>query len=754
MFFGDAPPIELNTIHFDPEAFAQIGTKGSIPSDLMTLDGKHGANGAMANMTLLSRSAQEQGTFYIFEDPANPAAHASLFLRDGRLTGAIYWGDALRTVLSSDAPGLSRVSIEDAGQDLPCATTGHDMPDQPLPLDGGVAGACDDGSKVDLLVVYTDAAIVQAGTEVSLLDSIAWAIADSNSIYTGSNIALSARLVGTARMTGYVENASMSVDLSRLTNPADGFLDGVHALRNAAGADLVALIRADGGGACGVAWLLPTNSSTESPLGFSVCALGCFTNRTLTHELGHNMGCCHAPNDGGGCTTGGVFSYSVGHRFTGSDGATYRTVMAYQPGTRIPRFSSPGIVWAGVATGIAGTRDNARTIRETKLAFSNFRCSADGVGSCGSGGNCYAQHAGPGCNSAACCEAVCAIDNYCCLTSWDFVCVSEALNLCSNCGDSGAGSCLAAHSTPSCSDATCCSLVCAADPYCCTNQWDSICVSRAVELCPSCGDAVTGSCYVVHPTTFCDNAVCCDLVCDADPFCCTNRWDFICSARAINDCAGCGNPNAGSCYATHITPFCADAECCASVCAADAYCCNNHWDSVCASTAISNCAGCGNPSGGGCLAVHTSPFCSDAACCLQVCDVDPFCCASGWDTVCVTESLTACVNTCGGSLSGSCCVAHANPFCDDAVCCGTVCVADSYCCTVRWDSICANRAATTCQSCAPPCPTDFNSNGVTDAADLSILLSGWSGSGADLNGNGNVDAADLAILLSAWGPCP
>ena len=43
------------------------------------------------------------------------------------------------------------------------------------------------------------------------------------------------------------------------------------------------------------------------------------------------MGCCHDHDNCGG----GAYSYSWGHRFTGNGGGTYRTVMAYSPGTRI-----------------------------------------------------------------------------------------------------------------------------------------------------------------------------------------------------------------------------------------------------------------------------------------------------------------------------------------------------------------------------------------------------------------------------------
>ena len=54
------------------------------------------------------------------------------------------------------------------------------------------------------------------------------------------------------------------------------------------------------------------------------------------------------------------------------------------------------------------------------------------------------------------------------------------------------------------------------------------------------------------------------------------------------------------------------------------------------------------------------------------------------------------------------------------------------------------------------CPTDFNGDGIVDAADLAQLLGSWGTCGgceADFNGDGMVDAADLAQLLGGWGPC-
>ena len=44
-----------------------------------------------------------------------------------------------------------------------------------------------------------------------------------------------------------------------------------------------------------------------------------------------------------------------------------------------------------------------------------------------------------------------------------------------------------------------------------------------------------------------------------------------------------------------------------------------------------------------------------------------------------------------------------------------------------------------------------------NAADITVVLNGWAGSGAtngDLNGDGVVNAADITVLLNNWGPTP
>jgi hypothetical protein len=56
----------------------------------------------------------------------------------------------------------------------------------------------------------------------------------------------------------------------------------------------------------------------------------------------------------------------------------------------------------------------------------------------------------------------------------------------------------------------------------------------------------------------------------------------------------------------------------------------------------------------------------------------------------------------------------------------------------------------------PPCPADFNDDGIVNVLDLLQLLGAWGESGVpqDLNDDGTVDVFDLLALLSAWGACP
>ena len=196
------------------------------------------------------------------------------------------------------------------------------------------------------------------------------AINAANIAYTNSQMSVEMRLVGVVEIN-YVEDSKLGTNLDRLTD-VDGIIDDVHELRDSLGADFVVLVTAAASAdACGIGWL-NTSFTGASSYAFSVMQLGCLSQYTLAHEIGHNMGCAH---DHLHPAYTGVYPWSFGHRFTA--GAEYRTIMAYAPGTRINYFSNPNVLYNGVATGVAhgleGEADNAGTIDATAPYFSAFR---------------------------------------------------------------------------------------------------------------------------------------------------------------------------------------------------------------------------------------------------------------------------------------------------------------------------------------------------------------------------------------------
>ncbi len=259
------------------------------------------------------------------------------------------------------------------------------------------------------------------------------------------------------------------------------------------------------------------------------------------------------------------------------------------------------------------------------------------------------------------------------------------------------GSCFEARFEPGCANAECCTTVCELDPFCCAVWWDETCVSLATERC-SCGGEDAPACFAAHAGTGCSNPSCCALVCTADPFCCETEWDAICVARALESCAGCGDPAGGSCLAAQPVGSgatgCADGDCCAAICGIDPFCCETEWDAICAGAALTTCGGCGDPANGGCLAANATPSCAETFCCVAVCEMDLFCCTAQWDEICVQTAGLLCAFS----------------------------------------------------------PGDLDGDGVVNAADLSVLLGNWGASGpSDLDDDGTTNAADLSILLGNWG---
>ena len=159
--------------------------------------------------------------------------------------------------------------------------------------DPALSAASSGVSQIDVLVLYTRAAAAYAGGNASIRVKVELLFGETNTAFRNSGV--SARVSGWARPVSYVESQDVGDDLDLLTEPYDGFLDEVHAMRSDLGADLVHLLVAssptassDGSVSCGVAW-----TAQRPTLGFGVTLLDDRCRYTFTHELGHNLGLSH-----------------------------------------------------------------------------------------------------------------------------------------------------------------------------------------------------------------------------------------------------------------------------------------------------------------------------------------------------------------------------------------------------------------------------------------------------------------------------
>lgn len=275
-----------------------------------------------------------------------------------------------------DARGRGWVRELEQNAFAPCATTARHAVEGGQPL-GGTRGACSDtAAQIDVMIVYTPTVRAASGGASGALALANSCIASANSAYAASGVETRLRLVYAGEVS-YTEG-DIGTDLSRLRSTTDGWIDEVHTLRNEHRADMIAMV-SDSSGACGIGYLMTGLSAGFQSSAFTVteytCAVG---NLSFAHELGHNMGCAHDRDNAGG----GLFAYSFGHRWVSTNGRQYRSVMAYSPGTRVPRFSNPDILYIGAPTGVAvgeaGSAHNAQTINLSAGTIAAFRQSGGG----------------------------------------------------------------------------------------------------------------------------------------------------------------------------------------------------------------------------------------------------------------------------------------------------------------------------------------------------------------------------------------
>lgn len=285
------------------------------------------------------------------------------------------------------SPGIHELREIDESLFPPCGMVPADdfqIPPQPMAPQPVAAGACaDDGSLIDMLVVYTAHARSYVGGAAAIQTLINLAEAETNSAYLFSQITTRIRVVGTHEVN-YQESGSSQIDRQRLLFPDDGYMDEVHVLRDQLRADVVSLI-VHNLEVCGRASFAVLPGPTPNPqFAFNVVKDTCATgNFSFGHELGHNQGCRHdraADN-----SDFGAFPYAHGYR---NPSGPFRTIMAvFVPGIpRIPFFSNPGLIYNNLPLGVPidqpDSAHNALAINNTAFLVANFRnrdCNGNGI---------------------------------------------------------------------------------------------------------------------------------------------------------------------------------------------------------------------------------------------------------------------------------------------------------------------------------------------------------------------------------------
>ena len=255
-------------------------------------------------------------------------------------------------------------------------------------------------SEVDVLLLWNPAARALAGGLQRLRAKVDSMVTTANEAYRAGGVAQRVRLVGAAE----IDYDQARVDhIEILPEADDGFLDEIHALRDAYAADVVTLLVEFEIG--GVAILMAELNPAFARFAFNMVNITA-PDTVFAHELGHSMGLQHdryealqgLPPDLPRGFKLALFPYSFGYvnqrAFSGRS-ACWHTIMAYpdqcwdagfeevqlpffsHPEQRYPRGGDPlGTPVDRPAEGILGPAHAVRSLNESRQTVAAFRDSA------------------------------------------------------------------------------------------------------------------------------------------------------------------------------------------------------------------------------------------------------------------------------------------------------------------------------------------------------------------------------------------